>query len=183
MTDLVLADAPHFQDMERVATLRMQGNTPTVIAKATGIQRKRVVELLEEFNQTVTVSKVGTDRALEALNNMDIHYDDLIKKSYETLEQIENDLTANGTTSQKVQQKLNAIKLVAELEKNRLDALQKAGLLDAADMGDQVAEMEEKQHILIEILRNDLCPDCRKNVGHKLSKVTETVEAVVVYND
>jgi hypothetical protein len=182
MTELVLADAPHFQDMERVATLRMQGNTPTVIAKATGIQRKRVIELLEEFNQTVTASKAGADRALEALNNMDMHYDDLIKKAYQSLDEIQEDLE-NHMTPQKMQQKLNAIKLIAELEKNRLDALQKAGLLDAADMGDQVAEMEEKQHILIEILRNDLCSECKKAVGHKLSKVTQKVEPVVVYNE
>jgi hypothetical protein len=76
---------------------------------------------------------------------------------------------------------LNALKLVADLEAKRLDALQKAGLLDAAEMGDHVADMEEKMGIMVSILRNDLCPECKRTVAQKLQQVTNQVEAVRVY--
>jgi len=48
-------------------------------------------------------------------------------------------------------------------------------------MGDHVADMEEKMGIMVSILRNDLCPVCKKTVAQKLQQVTNQVEAVRVY--
>jgi hypothetical protein len=59
-----------------------------------------------------------------------------------------------------------------------VDLLQKAGVLEGTDLGAELAEMEEKQAILIDILRNDLCEKCQATVARRLKEVTGQVEAV-----
>jgi hypothetical protein len=63
-----------------------------------------------------------------------------------------------------------------------MEMLQKAGLLDNAELGNQIAETEAKQEILIGILRNvtSKCEHCRIEVATRLSRVTDQVEPIVV---
>lgn len=181
MTELVPVDSVYFQRLSTVADMTLAGSSVAEIARELGVPRKDAVALQNEWKETLLADNEARDRALDALNVMDEHYNALIKKTYETLGQIEDDIQLNGVTPQRIQQKLNALKLVAELEAKRLDALQKAGILDNAEMGDHVAEMEEKMGIIVNILRHDLCPTCRINVNQKLQQVTQQVEATVVY--
>jgi hypothetical protein len=180
MSELIPVDAVYFERMSTVAEMTLNGHSTAEIAREIGLTRKETVSIQNEWKQSMVVDHEARDRALDALNVMDEHYNKLIKQSYSALEQMEDDIQLNGTTPQRIQQKLNGIKLVAELEAKRLDALQKAGLLDAAEMGDHVAEMEEKVGIMVSILREDLCPDCKRKVAQKLQKVTGQVEAVRV---
>lgn len=179
-TELIPADSVYFERLSRVADMTLAGSNPTEIARELGIPRKDALKLQEEWKATMMAEHEAHDRALDALNVMDEHYNVLIKKSYRALEQIEDDIEMSGINPQRIQQKLNGIKLVAELEAKRLDALQKAGLLDAAEMGDHVAEMEEKMTLIVGILREDLCPLCKKNVAIKLQQVTQQVEMIRV---
>lgn len=181
MTELETADSVYYRRLDTVAKMSLRGDSVAEIARELGVTRKVATELQNEWKQAIVITNESRDRALDALNVMDEHYNELIKKSYGALEQIEDDIQMSGITPQRIQQKLNGIKLVAELEAKRLDALQKAGLLDNAEMGDHVADMEEKMAIIVNILRNDLCPVCKKNVAEKLQKVTQQVESVVVY--
>lgn len=184
MTELELypQDAKYFKNLSSVAELTMAGNSITSIMRETGLPRKEVTALQEQWKESLIHENEARDRALDALNVMVEHYNSLIAKTYSALEQIEDDLTLHGTTPQRIQQKLNAVKLVADLEKQRLDALQKAGLLDMSEMGDEMAKQEDKQEKLINILRHDLCPDCRKTVALKLQEITGKVEVVVVHD-
>jgi predicted transcriptional regulator len=183
MTELIPADAIYYERLNTVAEMTLTGSSIAEIARELGVTRKVAQDLQNDWKESAIVSHETRDRALDALNIMDEHYNKLIKNSYKALEQIEDDIELNGTTPQRIQQKLNGIKLVADLEAKRLDALQKAGLLDAAEMGDHVADMEHKVGILADILRNDLCPDCKRKVAAKLQQVTGQVEAVVVYDE
>lgn len=178
MTELIPADEVYYTRLNTVAEMTLTGSSLAEIARELGVTRKVAQELQNDWKESAIVSNETRDRALDALNVMDEHYNKLIKQSYSALEQMEDDIQLNGTTPQRIQQKLNGIKLVAELEAKRLDALQKAGLLDAAEMGDHVADMEAKVGIMVNILRNDLCPECKKTVAHKLQQVTNQVEAV-----
>ncbi len=60
--------------------------------------------------------------------------------------------------------------------------LQKAGLYDDAALGDELAEMEEKQQILINILKEVTadCSHCKTEVARRLSKVTGRVEPIII---
>ena len=183
MTELISADSVYYERMNTVAEMTLTGHSVAEIARELGITRKAAQDILNDWKESAIVSHETRDRALDALNVMDEHYNKLIRQSYKALEQIEDDIELSGVTPQRIQQKLNGIKLVADLEAKRLDALQKAGLLDAAEMGDHVADMEEKVAIMVSILRNDLCPDCKRKVAQKLQQVTQQVEAIVVRDD
>jgi hypothetical protein len=65
-------------------------------------------------------------RAKEALASADQHYNHLIKKAYEVIE--DADTTAN------LGAKTNALKLILDIENKRMDMLQKAGFLKTRNL-------------------------------------------------
>lgn len=176
---LATFDSDRFDAMERVAVLRMKGHNDTVIAKELSIPRRMVKELFNEYKEVLARDVESRDRARDTLNLMTEHYDLLIKKSHEVL----MDLDGENFSDKVAGAKMGVIKTIADMEARRLDAWQKAGLLDNSELGDELAEMEEKAAMLISILRNDLCPICRKTVADKLQQATNVVEAVIVYDD
>lgn len=174
-------DTQRFDMMERVADLRMQGNSETQIAKELGLKRKVVLELFAEYKDLLYQDGLARDMARDHLNQMVKHYDYLIKRFYMLVDEI--DLL--DFNHQVAGQKNNTLKSIAELEAKRLDALQKAGLMDSAELGDELAEMEEMKDILLEILQKDLCYNCKIKVAEKLQKVSgkvETIDAQVIDN-
>jgi len=179
VTSLIPVDSDRFESMEQVANLRLTGMTDTAVAKELGLKRKVVIELWNEWKDALSKDTQARDAARDHLNQMVQHYDRLIKRYYDLLKDLQNETFGHQVAAQ-----INsALKQIADLEAKRVDALQKAGLLDANDLGDELAEMEERQQILIDILRNDLCGNCRIVVAQRLQKVTHVVEATVVYDD
>jgi hypothetical protein len=162
--------------MEKVAEYTLMGYSATAISKELNIPRKEVMVLQEDYRTALAEDSQARDMARDHLNSMGKHYDSLIKKFYDLVDEIDTLVFSHNVAAQKNA----ALKAIAELEAKRLDAYQKAGLLDSAELGDELAEMEEKQQILIDILRSDLCPDCRYNISTKLSRVTGRTEAVTV---
>lgn len=179
MSDIAVYESDRFSQMEQVATLRMEGLTDTAIGKQLGLQRKVVIELFDEWKEMVNNDSLARDAARDHLNQMVKHYDRIIKRYYDLLADLQNE-----SFNHQVGGQINsALKQIADLEAKRVDLLQKAGLLDAHDLGDELAEREERETLLINILRNELCGDCRATVARKLQEVTNTVEATVVYDD
>lgn len=172
-------ESDRFEMMEKVADLTMHGHTATAISKQLGIQRKEVMLLQEDFRIALSKDGEARDLARDHLNMMVKHFDSLIKKFYDLV----NEIDTLEFGHQVAAQKNAALKAIADLEAKRVDALQKAGLLDSAELGDELAEAEEKREILISILRDDLCSDCKSRVAHKLAQVTgqaEVIEATVI---
>jgi hypothetical protein len=60
--------------------------------------------------------------------------------------------------------------------------LQEVGLLDNAELANQIAETERKQDILVKILKEVTasCPKCKMDVAKRLSQITGIVEPVVL---
>lgn len=172
-------ESDRFNQMEEVATLRLEGISETQIAKRLGLKRTVVIELFNDWKEMVNNDSLARDAARDHLNQMVVHYDRLIKESYELLQ----DLKSEPFTHQIAAQINATLKNISDYESRRVDALQKAGLLDAHDLGDELAEREERESMIIDILRNHLCDECRVNVARKLQEVTNTVEATVVYDD
>lgn len=175
---IVSTESHRFEQMEKVADLSMKGKSATAISKELGIPRKEVMVLQEDYRTALANDAEARDMARDHLNMMVKHFDKLIKKLYELVDEIDS----LDFGHQVAAQKNAAIRSIADLEAKRLDALQKAGLLDSAELGDELADMEEKQDILINILRNDLCPSCQMRVANKLSRVTGKVEAAADYD-
>jgi uncharacterized protein YlaI len=171
---VVPVDGERFQLMEKVAELTMTGRSATAIAKDLSIPRKQVLTLQEDYRLALANDQDARDLARDYLHQMGKHYDKLIEKFYDLID----DIDLLSFNHQVAAQKNAALKAIAELDAKRLDSYQKAGLLDSAELGDELAEMEEKQQILIDILRTDLCPDCQKRIAFKLSKVTGKAETI-----
>ncbi|AXH69623.1 hypothetical protein HWB79_gp189 [Streptomyces phage LukeCage] len=169
-----LAEIDRIERMNEVVTAYLKGDNPTQIAKITGLKRAEVLEYIEEWRVVAQNNKTIQARATEALTSMDEHYNMIIRELWETMEQadLNNDFKLKATV----------LKSLADVEGKRVDLLQKAGLLDNQQIGDEVVEMEKKHEILIGILREVTsdCPHCKVEVARRLSRVTGKTETIVV---
>jgi hypothetical protein len=160
--------------MNTVVAQLLKGDNATAIAKNTGLKRAQVIEYIDEWKQLAQNNKTIQSRAYEALTGMDEHYSMIIRELWGVLEEADmnNDLRTKTTV----------LKNLADIEGKRVDLLQKAGLLDTQQMGDEVIEMERKHEILITILREVTsdCPHCKVEVARRLSRVTGKAETIVV---
>jgi len=163
-----------YDQMNKVVQEYLKGENATQIAKSTGLRRVDVLGYLEEWRNIAKNDEGVRDRAKEALMSMDEHYALIIKEMWETITQADlvGDLKIRAAV----------LKNIADIEKARVETLQKAGLYEDASMGDELAEMERKQDILIKILREvtSSCPNCKWEVSRRLQDVTGKVEAVKV---
>lgn len=179
MSDIVrLADSERALAMDKVGLLKMQGLSDTQVSKELNIQRVVVKELFNEYKDTLAKDSEVRDRARDQLNLMVAHFDVLIKKLYNLLEELDGEVFGATIAAQKNA----AIKQIAELEARRLEFMQKAGILDASDLGDELARMEDERDVVLDILRKDLCPQCRYKVMQKISQISKKGETVVVYD-
>jgi len=158
----------HFDRMNTVVSELLKGNNPTQIATITGFKRAEVVELVEEWKSVVHNDTAARDRAKEAISGADRHYAMLIKEAWKT-----------------VDVKSTALKLIADIEGKRIGMLQEIGLLDNAELANQIAETERKQDILVKILKEVTasCSKCKMDVAKRLSQVTGIVEPVFIEAD
>jgi hypothetical protein len=168
-----LMPTERMERMNEIVTAHLKGENPTEIAKSFGYKRAEVVGYIDEWKQYAQNNKAIQARAQEAVAGMDNHFAIIIKELWESVSQadINDDYKA----------KASILKGIADVEGKRVDLLQKAGLLDNSSMGEEVLEMERKQKILIQILREVTsdCPHCKVEVARRLSEVTGRVEAIV----
>lgn len=168
--DIVL----HIEEINKVASEYIKGNDESSISKSLDIPRNRVVKLLNEWRSMIANNEAIRGRAREALAGADQHYNQLIKKAYEVVE--DADTTANLSA------KTTALKLILDIETKRIDMLQKAGLLENKELADQLIEQERKQDILLGILKDVVgnCSHCKYEVARRLAEYGGPGEAVTV---
>ena len=169
--DLELA-ANHIEDVNNVVTEYLKGYNASEIAKITGYTRQRVLGYLNEWRGMIAGNDAIRARAKEALAGADQHYNKLIQKAYEVID--------SADARDNLSAKSNAIKLIADMEAKRIDLLQKAGMLDNAELAQELAENERKQELLEGILKEVVahCDKCRNEVMRRLAEVSN--EPVVV---
>lgn len=166
----------HIEEVNAVATEYIKGLNETEISRELDIPKARVSALLREWKTMASNSEAVRSRAREALAAADQHYNKLIRQAYEVID----DANANQTQNTK----LAAIKLVLDIEKERIGMLQKAGLLENKELADQLLETERKQELLVKILAevSGQCPTCKPKVLSRLAEVSgPTGEAAVIY--
>jgi predicted P-loop ATPase len=174
LTSTELMSPDRYDDMERVVERFLKGEQPTTIAKQTGFKRAYVMELVEEYRTIAANDTRILDRAREAIFSMDRHYNMILEKLWEVVEQADE---AENLTA-----KNNALKNAADIEAKRLDALQKAGLVDNAGLGEELIAMEEKAEAIKELLKEVAVeyPESREMIQMGLSRIFGAPEPVVV---
>jgi hypothetical protein len=175
MSSTEIALIEQYDLMDKMAVIWLKGEkNPTTIAKKLNIPRKDVLVLIEEFKEIARNDEGVKHRASEALREADESLNLIVKRSWETVEQADDagDLKTKATV----------LKNIADVENKRVEMLQKAGLYDDAALGDELAEMEEKQQMLIAILKEVTadCAHCKVEVARRLSRVTGKAEPMVM---
>lgn len=175
-------EALRFEEMHEVVTLYVQNINPTKIASKMGIRRVDVLNHIEEWKKSAVGMDIMKDRVEELIASMDEHYSLLIQKAYEIIEEVDRESELEKSTmtrAQMLSQKLGALKAISDFESKRIDVLQKSGLLEAADMGDELAEMETEMNRWMDIMEEELCSVCKPRVMGRLVKPNDSVVVVV----
>jgi len=176
LSTLAVVDSDGFAFMAEVWDLHLKNKSPRAIAGALGCKMVDASRAIEQMQAIVRDDLESRDAAKDYLNDMVKRYEFLMAEAQSNLE----DLQAL-TFDEKVSAQINAtLKNIADFDAKRVDALQKAGLYDQGGLGDELAEREEREQQIIQILRNDLCPMCAAVVRDKLTKLTGIVEGEVV---
>jgi hypothetical protein len=167
----------HLDEVNKVVEEYLKGNDPTKISKELDIPRTRVVSLINEWKVMASANDAIRARAKEALASMDAHYGKLITKAYEVIDEasLGNNLSA----------KTQGIKLVVDIEKARIEMLQKAGLLENKELAEEMVEIEKRQEILMEILKDIASehPEIRDKIMRRLSDAAKQNEVITVVHD
>ena len=169
-TDVML----HLDEVNRVASEYVKGNTEIQISKSLDIPRTRVVRLLDEWRGMIANNDAIRARAREALATADQHYNRLIQKAYEVIDSAES----QGDLGEKRQ----SLKLILEIENKRIEMLQKAGLLENKEIAEELMESERKMEVLVKILRevSGQCYHCKVEVARLLADVANPDEVITV---
>jgi hypothetical protein len=169
-TDIML----HLDEVNRVASEYVKGSTEIQISKSLDMPRTRVVRLLDEWRGMIANNEAIRSRAREALATADQHYNRLIQKAYEVIDGAES----QGDLGEKRQ----SLKLILEIENKRIEMLQKAGLLENKEIAEELMEMENKQEVLVKILRevSGKCDNCKVEVSKRLAEVASPEEAITI---
>lgn len=172
MAEIELAE--HYDRMNLVVSELLKGNSATQIATITGLQRKEVLGLIDDWKSVVHNDSAIRDRAKEAISGADQHYAMLIKEAWKTVE--------DADQSGQLGIKSGALKLIADIETKRISMLQSVGVLENNEIATQIAETERKQEILVNILKEvtSSCPKCKMDVAKRLSQITGVVEPIVI---
>lgn len=164
----------HLDEVNKVVEKYLAGSDPTQISKELEMPRQKVVSYISEWRQMASDNAAIRARAKEALVGADTHYNKLIQKAYEVIDEASTTANLNAKTS--------AIKLVMDIESKRIDMLQKAGLLENKELADEMAEIERKQDVLVNILKDIASeyPEIRDEIMRRLSSVSKDKEVITV---
>ena len=167
----------HLDEINRVVEKYLQGSEPTQISKDLALPRQKVVAHINQWKLMAADNAAIRARAKEALVVADTHYNKLISKAYEVIDE--------ATTIANLGAKTAGIKLVLDIESKRIDMLQKAGLLENKELADEMLEIERRQDILKEILKDIAAehPEVRDKIMRRLSEVSKNQEVITVVRD
>ena len=177
MTNTEIDLINHLDEVNRVVEEYLKGSDPTRISKDLAMPRTRVVAHLDEWKRMASDNTVIRARAKEALAAADAHYNKLINKAYEVID--------DATTTANLNAKTAGIKLVMDIESKRIDMLQKAGLLENKELAEEMVEIEKRQEVLVGILRDiaSTHPEVRDLIMQRLSAIAKEGEVITVVHN
>ena len=167
----------HLDEINKVVEKYLQGSEPTQISKELSLPRTKVVAHINQWKLMAADNAAIRARAKEALVVADTHYNKLISKAYEVIDE--------ASTIANLGAKTAGIKLVLDIESRRIDMLQKAGLLENKELADEMLEIERRQDILKDILKDIAAehPEVRDKIMRRLSEVSKNQEVITVVRD
>ena len=175
--DIETVTVEHLDLVNKVVAKYLEGSDPTKISKELNLPRQKVVAYLDEWKVMASNNAAIRERAREALVAADTHYNKLIGQTYEVID--------DATTMANLSAKTAAIKLVLDIESRRIDMLQKAGLLENKELAEEMMEIEKRQDILMNILKDIAAehPEVRDKIMRRLSEASRGSEVITIVHD
>lgn len=157
--------------MMEIVKLQAEGRTKTSIQQKTGASFRKQNEAAQNFKSFVNTDRYIQERARESVGQIDIHYTNLLSKFYEVVDEAEN--------NSDYKTKADVLKKIADVEKQRVEFLAKAGMMSAGGIGDDLVELEEQRERIKQVLREiaQERPDVAKLIAEKLANLDGTVVA------
>lgn len=171
MSNLELLAEEEQDMMMEVVKLQAEGRTKTYIQQKTGASFKKQGEVSQNFKTFVNSDRYIQERARESVGQIDTHYTSLLAKFYEVVDDAEN--------ADDYKTKADVLKKIADVEKQRVEFLSKAGMMSAGGIGDDLVELEEQREKIKQVLREiaQERPDVAKLIAQKLANLDGTVVA------
>jgi predicted translin family RNA/ssDNA-binding protein len=172
-TELALPE--RYDEMHRVITLHLEGRNAAWIAKNLGMKPKDVLNYIQEFKEIAKSDDLLRARAQEVVHEFDQQHNRIIASLWDVVEEAESATDGLKTRA-------TALKSLSDISAKRVEVLQKSGLLSDAALGDEMAEMEDRQDKLIAILREVTsdCNHCKFEVHRRLQQIDGKVVPVKV---
>jgi deoxyhypusine synthase len=157
---------------DQVVSLYARATPISDIVKKTGLRVEEIEHILQEYRKYTMQDKVLREMSRETILKTRKHYDDLINQMYDIVE------LARDENDNKM--RLSAINSIVATEKQRVDFMQKAGMIADNEIGDQLIESERKQRIIIDILRDisKKYPKIGLEIQNSLKELTGVMEGV-----
>lgn len=164
----------HLDVVNKVVEKYLAGTPETAISKELALPRQKVVAYINEWRAMASDNAAIRARAKEALVGADTHYSKLIAKAYEVMDE--------ASTNADLRSKNSAIKLVMDLERTRIDMLQKAGLLENKELAEEMMAIEDRQATLIAILKDIASehPEIRDEIMRRLASASKHGDTVTI---
>lgn len=172
MTEIQLLETDRYAEYQKVIDLLWANKNPTQISKELSIPRKRVVEHIEEWREVSANSEelkgFLTDR-LGMFSEKMVKLEEQADEIYQQAEMSAGIVDADKS-DRFLGQMAKALDLKLRIQKDAIEVLQKAGLFEAAELGNEFAEQEAKMEALGAILEEVVkdCPHCSMEVKRRL---------------
>lgn len=163
---------------ETVGRLYLQGQTATQIAKTLDAPRAQVVSAIEDFRSLLRRESESAidirNRLVDIMFEADESFRMVIDEAWRTANDADN--------AGELKTKVAALKLVESSTKNRSDLVQRVGVGQDEDIIDQINDTEERQQILIQLLKEirEEYPEVAEIIATRLSQIQSEVEAVTI---
>jgi len=133
-----------FDLMDEVLQLTIRGKSDLEIARTLNIKRAEVERVRQTWRGIVQASGGFKQKAEDRLIALDEHYQSLVREAWDNYECLKDE--------GKYKDAQGALKLIGELEKQRVEALQKAGFIEDSDLGADLAETQRQAEAIESLL-------------------------------
>lgn len=171
MSNLELLAEQEQDMMIDVVRLQAEGRGKQYIQQKTGASYKKQAEISKNFKSYVNTDRYIQERSREAVGQIDEHYTGLLLKFYEQYD--------NADSNDDYKTSSDILTRIANVEKERVNFLTKAGMISAGGIGDDLVELEQMKDDITKVLREIAIekPDLAKYISEKLSQISGEVIA------
>lgn len=172
-----LEDLAEVEKLKAVSVVQLtaEGRSTAYIQKETGVGPAGQRQINKDFKNYAQNDMYAETVARQLVGYVNEHYGAIIKRFYEAVDEAEQ----NGDYKIKA----TILKQIVDTEKIRVEILQKAGVLTAHSVGDDIAQMQSEKAQIIELLKEiaQKFPEAKQAIVKGISRITqETVATRVV---